>query len=101
VTAPYEAFFENEYVRLVSVTLERGQEVPSYAPAASRMVRIDLNDRGRTDYVEGPLPEVAGRASAKAMHGIRVELKSAPQSHLHELGCDPSRAQALSGRVRK
>jgi hypothetical protein len=78
-TEPYQVFFENEYVRLVNVTLASGEQAPSYTPASQKIVAIDFNDRGRARYFEGKPPEQDSRAD-KAIRELRVELKSAPQA---------------------
>jgi hypothetical protein len=83
--APYQVFFENEYIRLVSVTITRGERVPEYRPVSVRVVRIDLNDHGRAHYLYGSLPEETGQPADMALREIRVELKSAPRSEPHEL----------------
>jgi hypothetical protein len=82
---PYDVFFENDYVRLVNVTIARGERVPPFEQYAPRMVAIDYNDRGRATYVEGAPPEKAGLPSERAIREIRVELKSAPPSEPHGL----------------
>lgn len=92
-TEPYQAAFENEYVRIVHVTLAAGQKPPSDAPAALPMVRINLGS-GSAHYSEGSLPEEAGQPSATTVREIRVELKSPPTAHpmaLDAVRLDPDR----------
>ncbi len=97
---PYQVAFENEYVRIVHVTLASGQKPPKYTPAALPMVRINLssNDRGAplgsAYYSEGPLSEEPGHRGETALHEIRVELKAAPEAAalaLDAVRVDPAR----------
>ncbi len=75
---PYQVFFENEYVRLVNVTLVPDEPASRYTPASLRTVAIDFNDRGRARYFEGTPPEQQSRAN-KPIRELSVELKSAPR----------------------
>jgi hypothetical protein len=75
----YQIFFENECVRLVNVTLARGETAPQYSPASRRMVAIDFNDHGRASYFEGAPPEQR-TPTDKPIRELRVELKSAPRA---------------------
>jgi hypothetical protein len=76
---PYQVFFENEYVRLVNLTLARGEAAPSYTPASQRTVAIDFNDHGRARYFEGAPPEQQSQID-RPIRELRVELKSAPRA---------------------
>ena len=75
---PYQVFFENEYVRLVNVTLAPGEAAPRYNPASQKTVAIDFNDSGRARYFKGTPPEQHSR-SDKSIRELRVELKSRPR----------------------
>ncbi len=97
---PYQVAFENEYVRIVHVSLREGQMVPQYAPAATTMVRIDLrpDDRGvihgATTFGDGHLPEESDRPSETGVQEIRVELKAPPEAvsmALDAVKLDPAR----------
>jgi hypothetical protein len=76
----YQVAFENEFVRIVHVTLDARREPPKYTPAAVPMVRviIDSDDprlpRGSAHYCE-TAPDDLGCS----MREIRIELKSAPK----------------------
>jgi hypothetical protein len=91
---PYQIASENEFVRIVHVTLDAGTP-PKYTPAALPMVRIiiDSDDprlpRGSTHYCE-TTPDDVGHS----MREIRVELKSAPKGapmKLDAVRVDPAR----------
>jgi acetyl esterase len=87
-TPPIDVTFENDYVRIVFVTLTAGEESPRYEPADDPVVRIDLTD-GSVRYDEGPLGSVAG-----PVREIRVELKAAPDDERSEgdaIALDPDR----------
>lgn len=89
----YQVSFENEYVRIVNVSIPAGQDPAAYTPAALPLIRIDL-DSGKTRYVDiSSRPELA-RRSSKAVREIRVELKAAPPSKaltLDAVRIDPAR----------
>jgi hypothetical protein len=78
-TGPHQVFFENEYVRLVNVTLAIGEAAPRYTPASQRTVAIDFNDRGRSRYFEGTPPEQQSCAD-KPIRELRVETKSSTRT---------------------
>jgi hypothetical protein len=89
----YVVASENEYVRIVHVTLDAAHRPPKYAPAALPMVRIifDSDDLpgGSTHYCE-TAPDDLGHT----MREIRVELKSAPTAasmKLDAVRMDPAR----------
>ncbi len=91
----YQIASENEFVRIVQVTLAKNQRPPRYTPAAMPMVRIifDSDDprlaRGSTHYCEA-MPDDAGHTARE----IRVELKSAPGAtpmKLDAVWVDPAR----------
>jgi hypothetical protein len=92
----YEVISENEFVRIVNVTLAANRKPPDYAPAASRMVRVILESDdpklrpSTTRYCETPPDDDSGLA----IREIRVELKSAPKSNpmkLDAVRIDPPR----------
>ena len=91
----YQIASENEFVRIVHVTLDAHQPTPRYTPAALPMVRIifDSDDvrlrPGTTHYCEAA-PDDRGHT----MREIRVELKSAPKTlpmQLDAVRIDPAR----------
>ena len=91
----YQIAFENEYVRIVQVTLAAGQRPPKFTPAALPMVRVIIESddprlpRGSTHYCETTSDDLG-----HAMREIRVELKSAPKAvpmKLDAVRVDPAR----------
>lgn len=76
---PIQVAFENEYVRIVHVTLAAGQAPPKYTPAATPMIRVDLNS-GTAHYIDSVLPDAIGHPDNTAVREIRVELKAAPET---------------------
>jgi len=95
VQEPYQIAFENEYVRIVQVTLDARQTGPKHTPAALPMVRIILDSddprlpRGSTHYCE-----TASDDRGHSMREIRVELKFAPKAApmtLDAVRVDPTR----------
>lgn len=93
----YQVISENEFVRIVHVTLDADQPPPKYIPAALPMMRIILDSddprlpRGSTHYCE-TVPDDRGHS----MREIRVELKSAPAAapmKLDAVRVDPARYQ--------
>src|ERR1700722_15404160 len=89
----YEVSFENDYVRIVNVTIPAGQEPTEYTPAALPLVRIDLDSR-KTRYVDSSSQHELARPSEKAVREIRVELKVAPPAKaltLDAVRIDPAR----------
>ena len=92
----YEVISENDFVRIVNVTLAAHRKPPVYTPAAPRSVRIILSSDdpklrpGTTHYTETPPRDDTGFA----IREIRVELKSAPKSEpmkLDAVRVDPPR----------
>jgi hypothetical protein len=92
---PYQFAFENEFIRIVHVTLDARHAPAKYTAAALPMVRIILESdddglpRGSTHYCE-----VAPDDRGHTMREIRVELKSAPKAAAMKLDAvrvDPSR----------
>jgi hypothetical protein len=89
----YQVGFENEYVRIVNVSIPAGQDPAEYTPAALPLVRIDL-DSGKTRYVDSFSRHELARPSEKALREIRVELKAAPPAKalmLDAVRIDPAR----------
>jgi hypothetical protein len=89
----YQVGFENEYVRIVNVSIPAGQDPAAYTPAALPLVRIDL-DSGKTRYVDSSSRQELARPSEKALREIRVELKAAPPTKalmLDAVRIDPAR----------
>jgi hypothetical protein len=82
--AAYQVAFENDYVRIVRVTLGAGQKPPVYRPAAPAMVRVDLNPEsdgaapGRVQYAGAPPPDLQGYPAPAPVSEFRVELKAPP-----------------------
>src|SRR5271166_2816098 len=88
----YQISFENEYVRIVHVSIAAGQEPPS-TRSASPWVRIDL-DTGKTSYVDSTSQQEHTRTAHQASREIRVELKAAPPANplaLDAVRVDPAR----------
>ena len=78
-----EILSENEYVRIVKVSMSKGQVAPIYKPAAFPIVRIDLRSGshlGEVRYGENELPEAQGLVLAENVDEIRVELKAPAKS---------------------
>jgi hypothetical protein len=95
VEEPYQIAFDNEFVRIVQVTLDAGKTPPKYTPAALPMVRIIFESDhprlppGSTHYCESA-PDDRGHT----LREIRVELKSAPSAtpmKLDAVRVDPDR----------
>jgi hypothetical protein len=89
----YQIGFENDYVRIVNVTIPAGREPTEYTPAALPLVRIDLDSR-KTRYVDSSSRRELARPSEKAVREIRVELKAAPPAKaltLDAVRIDPAR----------
>jgi beta-alanine degradation protein BauB len=76
---PIQVAFENEYVRIVHVSLAAGQKPPKYTPAATPIVTVDLNS-GNVQYSDSVSPDDAKRPNNAAVREIRVELKGAPET---------------------
>jgi len=89
----YQVSFENEYVRIVNVSIPAGQIPAEYTPTALPLIRIDLDSR-KTRYVDGVSSDKIARASETAVREIRVELKAAPPPKtltLDAVRIDPAR----------
>jgi hypothetical protein len=91
----YQVAFENEFVRIVHVTLDARHEPPKYTTAALPMVRVTIDSddprtrRGSTHYCE-TAPDDLGHS----LREIRIELKSAPKAaamKLDAVRADPAR----------
>ncbi len=91
----YQVASENEFVRIVQVTLDAHHQPPNYIPAALPMVRIIFESDdprlppGSTHYCEA-MPDDRGRT----MREIRIELKAAPEAgpmKLDAVRVDPAR----------
>ena len=89
----YQVSFENEYVRIVNVSIPAGQMPAEYTPAALPLIRIDLDSR-KTRYVDSSSRYELAPPSDKAVREIRVELKGAPPAKVLTLDAvriDPAR----------
>jgi len=89
----YQVSFENEYVRIVNVSVPAGQDTAEYTPAALPLIRIDLESR-RTRYVDGSSRQELARPSSKSAREIWVELKAVPPAKaltLDAVRVDPAR----------
>jgi hypothetical protein len=93
--APYQIASENEFVRIVQVTLDARRPSPKYIPAALPMVRVILDSddprlpRGSTHYCTS-MPDDIGHKARE----IRIELKKAPEAPAMKLDAvrvDPAR----------
>jgi len=96
-----ETMFENDYVRVIRVILVRGQRAPTYAPAAKKMVRIQLAPGalyGRVSFSDNGAPEKANVPVDENIDEIRVELKDSVKSRPRELDAvkiDPRRYKVV------
>src|SRR5580704_5503858 len=89
----YQVSFENDYVRIVNVSIPAGRHPTEYTPAARPLIRIDLVSR-KTRYVDSSSRHDLARVSDKAVREIRVELKAAPPGKaltLDAVRIDPAR----------
>jgi hypothetical protein len=89
----YQVTFENEFVRIVTVSVLARQTPAEYTPAALPLIRIDLDSR-KTRYVDASSREELATASDAPVREIRVELKAAPPANamtLDAVRIDPSR----------
>jgi hypothetical protein len=89
----YQVTFENEYVRIVNVSVAAGQVPADYTPAALPLIRIDLDSR-MTRYVDAASRQELESQSKRAGREIRVEIKSAPSASaptLDAVRIDPAR----------
>lgn len=96
-TDPIQAAFENEYVRIVQVSLAAGETPPKYTPAATPIITVDLNS-GSVRYSNSVSPEDARRPGNASVREIRVELKSAPEPTplvLDAVGIEPTRFKVV------
>jgi hypothetical protein len=91
----YVIAFENEFVRIVQVTLDARRKPSRYVAASLPMVRVILDSddprlpRGSTRYCESMADD-----DAHSIREIRVELKSPPQAAAMKLDAvrvDPAR----------
>jgi hypothetical protein len=86
----YQVSFENEYVRIVNVSIPPGE---AHAPVALPLIRIDLDSR-KTRYVDSSSRQEFARQSTKLVREIWVELKAAPPAKaltLDAVRVDPAR----------
>jgi hypothetical protein len=89
----YQVSFENEYVRIVNVSVPAGKAPDEYTPAALPLIRIDLDSR-KTYYVDSSSRREIARQSSKLVREIWVELKAAPPAKaltLDAVRVDPAR----------
>lgn len=94
---PIAIAFENEYVRIVHVTLATGETAPKYTPVATTMIRVDLNS-GAVRYSDTVSPEDLERPANADLREIRVELKTAPETkplRLDAARIEPTRFKVL------
>jgi len=92
MSGSFQVSFENEYVRIVNVSIPVG-ELPDDRPAALPLVRIDLESR-KTRYVDSWSRQEFARPSDQAVREIWVELKAAPPAKaiaLDAVRIDPAR----------
>jgi hypothetical protein len=93
MSGSFQVNFENEYVRIVNVSIPAGQNPAEYTPAALPLIRINLESR-RTRYVDGSTRQELARPSSKLVREIWVELKAAPPAKaltLDAVRIDPAR----------
>ncbi len=104
--AAYQVALENDYVRLVRVTLRAGEKPPAYRPAAFPMVRVDLNPETgaaapppRVRYAVEPPLDLRGHPPPAPIREFRVELKAplppAPALALDAVRVDPARYKVV------
>ncbi len=89
----YQVSFENEFVRIVNVSIPARQTPAIYTPSALPLVRIDLNSL-KTRYCDATSRQELARASDNAVREIRVEIKAAPFAKalaLDTVRVDPAR----------
>ena len=89
----FEVSFENDYVRIVNVSIFAGKAPDEYTPAALPLIRIDLDSR-KTHYVDSSSRQELARPSSKLVREIWVELKAAPPATaltLDAVRMDPAR----------
>jgi len=89
----YQVSFENDYVRIVNVSIPARQQPAEYTPAALPLIRIDLESR-KTRYVDNSSSHELARPSDKQVREIRVEIKAAPPANaliLDAVRVDPAR----------
>jgi hypothetical protein len=95
ISEQYVVTFDNEYARIVAVTLNGRLDASKYTPIALPMVRVVL-DSDDPQRAPGSVHycETAPDDSGHSMREIRVELKSAPPSarmKLDAVQVDPGR----------
>ena len=93
MSGSYQVSFENEFVRIVNVAINAGQQPDEYTPGAFPVIRIDLDSR-KIQYVDDSSRQEFARPRDKAVREIRVELKGAPPANgltLDAVRVDPSR----------
>jgi hypothetical protein len=96
-----EILSENEYVRIVKVSIARGQVAPAYTPAANLAVRIDLRSGphlGEVRYSHEGWLEADGVPISEDIDEIRVELKTPVDARPMELDAvriDPKRYKVV------
>ena len=89
----YQVSFENDYVRIVNVSIPARQQPAEYTPAALPLIRIDLESR-RTRYVDSSSRHELAHPSDKLVREIRVEIKAAPPASalsMDAVRVDPAR----------
>ena len=89
----YQVSFENEFVRIVNVSVPARRTPAEYTPATLPLIRIDLVSR-KTRYVDASSRDEFARASDAPVREIRVELKAAPPTKtmiLDAIRIDPAR----------
>lgn len=94
-TEPYVIAFENDFVRIVQVTLDARHKAPPYLPAALPMVRVIIaSDDARVTPGSAHYCATAPHDDGHSMREIRVELKRAPETtsmKLDAVRVDPAR----------
>jgi len=89
----YQVSFENEYVRIVNVSIPPGKAPNEYTPAALPLIRIDLESR-TTRYVDDSSRQGLALPVNTLVREIWVELKTAPPAKaltLDAVRIDPAR----------
>ena len=84
---PVQVAFENEFVRILHVNAEAGQDLAPFASAGHPVVCVDLTN-GSVRYDDRAEPPL------RPAHEVRVELKTAPEvepSELDAIALDPAR----------
>src|SRR5258708_1536180 len=89
----YQVSFENDYVRIVNVSIPARQQPAEYTPAALPLIRIDLESR-KTRYIDSSSRHELGAPSDNQVRELRVEIKAAPPANaltLDAVRVDPAR----------